>query len=38
MEYITLGWNMIGVGVLAATAIVARSVAPAGFGLPAPSS
>lgn len=33
LEYITLGWNVIGVVILAATAIAARSVALAGFGL-----
>lgn len=33
LEYITLGWNVIGVVVLAYTAIQARSVALAGFGL-----
>ena len=33
LEFVTLGWNVIGVAVLAATAIVARSVALAGFGL-----
>jgi divalent metal cation (Fe/Co/Zn/Cd) transporter len=33
LEYLTLGWNVIGVGVLAVTAITARSVALAGFGL-----
>lgn len=33
LEYLTLGWNVIGVGVLAVTAIAARSVALAGFGL-----
>ena len=33
LEYLTLGWNVLGVGVLAAAAIVARSVALAGFGL-----
>lgn len=33
MEYVTLGWNVIGVVVLAYTAIRARSVALAGFGL-----
>jgi divalent metal cation (Fe/Co/Zn/Cd) transporter len=32
LEYATLGWNVIGVVVLAATAIAARSVALAGFG------
>ncbi|MBO0813050.1 MAG: hypothetical protein J2P23_13525 [Microlunatus sp.] len=33
LEYITLGWNVIGIVVLAYTAIRARSVALAGFGL-----
>ena len=33
LEYVTLGWNVIGVVVLAVTAISARSVALAGFGL-----
>lgn len=33
MEYVTLSWNVIGVVVLAVTAITARSVALAGFGL-----
>ena len=33
LEGITLGWNVIGVGVLAAAAIAARSVALVGFGL-----
>jgi len=33
LEFVTLGWNMIGVMVLAAAAITARSVALAGFGL-----
>ena len=33
LEYATLGWNVIGIGVLAAAAIPARSVALAGFGL-----
>jgi divalent metal cation (Fe/Co/Zn/Cd) transporter len=32
LEYATLGWNVIGVVVLALTAIAARSVALAGFG------
>jgi divalent metal cation (Fe/Co/Zn/Cd) transporter len=31
--YVTLGWNVAGVAVLAVTAIAARSVALAGFGL-----
>jgi divalent metal cation (Fe/Co/Zn/Cd) transporter len=33
LEYVTLGWNVVGIFVLAATAIAARSVALAGFGL-----
>ena len=33
LEYLTLGWNVAGVAVLAVTAISARSVALAGFGL-----
>jgi divalent metal cation (Fe/Co/Zn/Cd) transporter len=33
LEYATLGWNLIGILVLATTAIRARSVALAGFGL-----
>jgi hypothetical protein len=33
LEYATLGWNVIGVLILAITAITARSVALAGFGL-----
>lgn len=33
LEYITLGWNVVGIIVLAITAIGARSVALAGFGL-----
>lgn len=33
LEYATLGWNMAGVVILAVTAIAARSVALAGFGL-----
>ncbi|GAA4610579.1 cation transporter [Actinoallomurus liliacearum] len=33
LEYLTLGWNVAGVAVLAAAAIAARSVALAGFGL-----
>jgi len=33
LEFVTLGWNVIGVAVLAAAAIAARSVALAGFGL-----
>jgi divalent metal cation (Fe/Co/Zn/Cd) transporter len=33
LEYATLGWNAVGIVVLAVTAITARSVALAGFGL-----
>ena len=33
LEYATLGWNVIGVGVLATAAIAAGSVALAGFGV-----
>lgn len=33
LEYITLGWNVAGIAVLAVTAVLARSVALAGFGL-----
>ncbi len=33
LEYITLGWNVVGAGVLAWSAVAARSVALAGFGL-----
>ena len=33
LEYVTLGWNVVGIGVLAFAAISARSVALAGFGL-----
>ncbi|MEU6775168.1 cation transporter [Streptomyces sp. NPDC046759] len=33
LEYATLGWNAIGIVVLAVAAIAARSVALAGFGL-----
>jgi divalent metal cation (Fe/Co/Zn/Cd) transporter len=33
LEYVTLGWNVAGVAILAVTAIAARSVALAGFGL-----
>jgi UDP-glucose 4-epimerase len=33
LEFATLGWNVVGVAVLAWTAVVARSVALAGFGL-----
>ena len=33
LEYVTLGWNVVGVVVLAIAAIRAGSVALAGFGL-----
>ncbi|MCC9309867.1 cation transporter [Kitasatospora sp. RB6PN24] len=33
LEYATLGWNMVGIVILAIAAIGARSVALAGFGL-----
>jgi len=33
LEYVTLGWNVVGVGVLGAAALAAHSVALAGFGL-----
>jgi divalent metal cation (Fe/Co/Zn/Cd) transporter len=33
LEYVTLGWNVVGIVVLAIAAISARSVALAGFGL-----
>jgi divalent metal cation (Fe/Co/Zn/Cd) transporter len=33
LEYVTLAWNVIGIVVLAITAVAARSVALAGFGL-----
>src|SRR5258705_13668906 len=33
LERVTLGWNVVGVGVLAVAAVRARSVALAGFGL-----
>jgi divalent metal cation (Fe/Co/Zn/Cd) transporter len=33
LEYVTLGWNVVGVIVLATAALDARSVALAGFGL-----
>lgn len=35
LERVTLAWNVIGIVVLAITAIAARSVALAGFGLTA---
>ncbi|BCJ33477.1 hypothetical protein Athai_09800 [Actinocatenispora thailandica] len=33
LEYVTLGWNVLGIVILAVAAIRARSVALAGFGL-----
>jgi divalent metal cation (Fe/Co/Zn/Cd) transporter len=33
LEYITLGWNVAGSGIVLAAAVAARSVALAGFGL-----
>ena len=33
LEYTTLGWNVVGIVVLASSAVAARSVALAGFGL-----
>ena len=33
LEYLTLGWNVVAVGILALAAVSARSVALAGFGL-----
>lgn len=33
LEYATLVWNVVGIVILAAAAIAARSVALAGFGL-----
>jgi len=33
LEYATLGWNVVGSGVVPAAAVAARSVALAGFGL-----
>ena len=33
LEWVTLAWNIAGVGVLAVAAVSARSVALAGFGL-----
>ena len=33
LEYVTLGWNVAGIVILAVTAVAARSVALAGFGL-----
>jgi divalent metal cation (Fe/Co/Zn/Cd) transporter len=33
LEYVTLGWNVAGIAVLAVAAVAARSVALAGFGL-----
>jgi len=33
LEYLTLGWNVVGVAILAVAALAAHSVALAGFGL-----
>jgi hypothetical protein len=33
LEYVTLGWNIVGTAIVVAAAISARSVALAGFGL-----
>ncbi|HWE63943.1 MAG TPA: hypothetical protein VHB98_19690 [Chloroflexota bacterium] len=33
LEYLTLGWNVVGAVVVTAAALAARSVALAGFGL-----
>jgi len=33
LEWATLGWNIVGLGVLAVAAVAARSVALAGFGI-----
>ncbi|HMA35309.1 MAG TPA: cation transporter [Chloroflexia bacterium] len=33
LEYITLGWNVVGTGIVVAAAVAAQSVALAGFGL-----
>ena len=33
LEYVTLGWNVLGIAVLGFAAVTARSVALAGFGL-----
>ena len=33
MEYVTLGWNVVGGGVVGVAAVQAHSVALAGFGL-----
>jgi len=33
LEYLTLGWNVVGVVVILLAALAARSVALAGFGL-----
>ena len=33
LEYLTLGWNVVGVIIVVAAAYMARSVALAGFGL-----
>jgi hypothetical protein len=38
LEYTTLGWNVVGIVILGITAISARSVALAGFGLDSPRS
>ncbi|MGO9179819.1 MAG: hypothetical protein ACLQHS_11245 [Candidatus Limnocylindrales bacterium] len=38
LAYVTLGWNVVGAGVLAFVALAARSVALAGFGLDSPWS
>jgi hypothetical protein len=33
LEYTTLGWNVVGVGIVALAALSAHSIAQAGFGL-----
>jgi hypothetical protein len=33
LEYITLGWNVVGVGIVLTAAWAAHSVALAGFGI-----
>lgn len=33
LEYVTFGWNVVGIGILGYSAIAARSVALGGFGL-----
>jgi len=38
LEYATLAWNVVGVVVVLAAAVTARSVALAGFGYDAPPS